>query len=106
MTTNTASTTVAPAATAQTTATGQTTATAQTTPPAPPSIHVRTFLTWLAIFPLVAIGLIVIGPIATTWHPVLRAFALTIVIVPVASYLVVPRLLKLYGSLQRARARR
>lgn len=71
--------------------------------PAPPSVHVRALLTWIAIFPLVAIGLTVLAPFSESWHPVLRAFVLTVLIVPLAVYLVVPRLLALY---MRLRARR
>ena len=59
---------------------------------APPSVHVRAVITWLAIFPLVAIGMMLIAPISESWHPVLRAFALTLVVVPLAVYVVVPRL--------------
>ena len=59
---------------------------------APPSVHVRAVITWLAIFPLVAIGMMLIGPISESWHPVLRAFALTLVVVPLAVYVVVPQL--------------
>jgi antibiotic biosynthesis monooxygenase (ABM) superfamily enzyme len=71
--------------------------------PAPPSVHVRAVVTWIAIFPLVAIGLTALAPFSETWHPVLRAFVLTVLIVPLAVYLVVPRLLALYTRL---RARR
>lgn len=71
--------------------------------PAPPSVHARALITWLAIFPLVAIGLTAMGPMMTDWHPVLRAFALTVIIVPLAVYLIVPRMLGLYVRL---RARR
>ncbi|WP_394553168.1 hypothetical protein ACDF64_02240 [Agromyces sp. MMS24-JH15] len=74
--------------------------------PAPPSVHVRTFLTWLAIFPLVALGLTLVGPVSASWNPVLRAFVLTIVIVPTASYLVLPRLLRAWAAVQRRRTRR
>lgn len=70
--------------------------TTQTTAPVVPSIHVRAIITWLAIFPLVAIGLSLLGPLMVDWHPILRAFGLTILIVPLAVYVVVPRLLKLY----------
>ncbi|SIN90283.1 hypothetical protein [Agromyces cerinus] len=70
-------------------------------PPGPPSVHVRAVITWLAIFPLVAVGMVVIGPISESWHPVLRAFALTVVVVPLAVYLVVPRLLAAYGGMRR-----
>lgn len=72
--------------------------TTTTAPPAPPSVHVRAAVTWIAIFPMVALGLTVLAPLATDWHPVLRAFVLTIVIVPLAVYVVVPRLLKLYAT--------
>ena len=67
--------------------------------PAPPSVHVRAVVTWVAIFPLVAIGLTLMAPFAGDWHPVLRALVLTVVIVPLAVYVVVPRLLTLYGRI-------
>ena len=70
--------------------------TTTSTAPVIPSVHVRAFLTWLTIFPLVAIGMMLIGPMSTDWHPVLRAFVLTAIIVPLAVYVVVPRLIGLY----------
>lgn len=73
--------------------------------PRPPSVHVRAIITWLAIFPLVTLGFFAIAPFAEGWHPVLRAFVLTIVVVPLAVYLVVPQLMRAYGALVR-RARR
>lgn len=69
----------------------------------PPSAHVRAAITWLAIFPLVAIGMTAIAPISGDWHPVVRAFVLTLVVVPVAVYLVVPQLFRGYAALQRRR---
>ncbi|PVE96943.1 hypothetical protein [Microbacterium sp. TPD7012] len=66
----------------------------------PPSVHVRAVITWLAIFPLVTLGFFAIAPFSEGWNPVLRAFVLTIVVVPVAVYLVVPQLMRLYASLQ------
>jgi antibiotic biosynthesis monooxygenase (ABM) superfamily enzyme len=61
-----------------------------------PSIHVRAALTWLAIFPLVAIGVTAMAPFTVGWDPVLRAFVLTLVVVPLAVYLVVPWLMSTY----------
>ncbi|MET9489457.1 hypothetical protein [Nocardia sp. NPDC006630] len=58
-----------------------------------PSVHVRAMITWLAIFPMVAVGMTLMAPFSTTWPPVLRALVLTAVVVPSAVYLVVPRLL-------------
>ena len=75
-------------------------------PTAPPSVHVRAVITWLAIFPLVAIGMLAIAPFSAEWHPVLRAFVLTLVVVPLAVYVVVPRLLRAYASMRAAMARR
>jgi antibiotic biosynthesis monooxygenase (ABM) superfamily enzyme len=67
----------------------------------PPSTHVRAAITWLAIFPLVAVGMTAIAPLSADWHPILRALVLTIVVVPVAVYLVVPQLFRGYAALQR-----
>jgi len=64
--------------------------------PTAPSSHVRVVVTWLAIFPLVAVGMTAMAPLTTEWHPVLRAFVLTLAVVPLAVYVVVPRLMKLY----------
>ena len=58
----------------------------------------RAFITWTAIFPLVSTGMLVLGPVMEAWHPVLRALLLTALVVPLAVYLVVPRLLALYVS--------
>jgi len=71
-------------------------------PPAP-SIHVRAVITWTAIFPLVAIGMLAAAPLMEGWPPVLRALVLTLVVVPVAVYLVLPRLFAGYGLLLRRR---
>jgi antibiotic biosynthesis monooxygenase (ABM) superfamily enzyme len=73
--------------------------------PAPPSIHVRALITWIAIFPLVTLGMFAIAPFSAEWNPVLRAFVLTLVVVPVAVYLVVPQLMRAYGALVRSRKR-
>jgi len=60
-------------------------------------------ITWIAIFPLVTLGFFAIAPFATDWNPVLRAFVLSIVVVPVAVYLVVPQLMRAYGKLRSSR---
>ena len=69
----------------------------------PPSIHAKAVITWIAIFPLVSLGFYAIAPFAGEWNPVLRAFVLSIVVVPIAVYLVVPQLMRAYGKLQRVR---
>ena len=70
-------------------------------PAGPPSVHVRAVITWIAIFPLVALGMLLLAPLAESWHPVLRAFVLTLVVVPLAVYVVVPQLMRGYGALRR-----
>ncbi|WP_035749506.1 hypothetical protein [Arthrobacter sp. 35W] len=62
-----------------------------------PSVHVRAAATWLVIFPLVAVGMTALGLVAGDWHPVLRALVLTAVVVPLAVYVLVPRVLGLYA---------
>ena len=64
-------------------------------------MHVRAVITWIAIFPLVTLGFFAIAPFATEWNPVLRAFVLSVVVVPVAVYLVVPQLMRGYGAIRR-----
>jgi antibiotic biosynthesis monooxygenase (ABM) superfamily enzyme len=61
-----------------------------------PSIHVRAAITWLAIFPLVAIGITLMAPFTVGWDPLLRVFVLTLVTVVLAVYLVVPWLTRIY----------
>jgi antibiotic biosynthesis monooxygenase (ABM) superfamily enzyme len=68
--------------------------------PAVPSVHVRVFITWLAVYPLVAMGLTIMSPLTTGWPPALRAFVLTLIVVPLTAYLVVPCLLALHHRLR------
>ncbi|MFM2024663.1 MAG: hypothetical protein RLZZ56_676 [Actinomycetota bacterium] len=65
------------------------------------SIHIRAFITWLAIFPLVSLGFVTIIPMMGNSHPLLKVFVLTLVVVPLAVYLVVPNLMKIYGKLKK-----
>lgn len=69
------------------------------------SVHVRAVITWLAIFPLAAVGMSVLASLAPGWPPVLRAFALTVVVVPTAVYFAVPRLLLIQAQLSRSATR-
>ncbi len=63
------------------------------------SIHIRALITWITIFPLVALGLTFLMPALGDMHPVLKAFILTLIVVPLAVYVIVPRLLGLYVKL-------
>lgn len=72
----------------------------------PPSVHARAVITWIAIFPLVVLAMLASDPFTEGWHPVLRAFVLTLIVVPLAVYLVVPQLMRARGALWAARRRR
>lgn len=69
----------------------------------PPSTHLRAFITWLAIFPLVSIAMVLTGAFTADWHPVLKALLLSVIVVPLAVYLVVPQLFRMYGAFLRRR---
>jgi len=64
-------------------------------PPGLASIHTRAAITWLAIFPLAAIGMTAMTALVPTWLPALKALVLTAVVVPLSVYILVPRLLVL-----------
>ena len=73
--------------------------------PKPPSIHVRAFLTWLAIYPLVTIAFYTVVPLLGAFPPPIKVLGLTAVVIPTAVYLVMPNLFKAYFAIQRRRAR-
>ena len=70
----------------------------------PPSIHIRAVITWLAIFPLVSLGFYTIVPLMGTAHPLLKVLVLTLMVVPLAVYIVVPNIMKLYFYLAAKRS--
>ena len=72
-------------------------------PQTPPSVHVRAFATWITIFPLVALGMTIMATFTETWHPILRAFVLTLIVVPLAVYVIVPRVLALIARIRSKR---
>lgn len=76
---------------------------ARNSAPTPPSVHARALITWIAIFPLVTLGFFAIAPFAADWNPVLRASVLSVVVVPLAVYLVVPQLMRAYGKIRSVR---
>ncbi|MGW9183751.1 hypothetical protein [Agromyces sp. NPDC055661] len=78
-----------------------------TTPrPKPPNIHVSALIVWLTIFPLVAIVGTVLAPVIAEWHPVLRALVVTLIVVPIAAYWLMPQMFRWYAAIERRRAAR
>jgi antibiotic biosynthesis monooxygenase (ABM) superfamily enzyme len=72
----------------------------------PPSVHVRAVITWLAIFPLVSLGFVTVIPLMGAAHPILKVFVLTLIVVPLAVYLVVPNLMKVYFAVVAKRSQK
>ncbi len=72
--------------------------TRQLQPPRPaepaPSRHRRALLTWVAIFPSVLVVQILLAPIDSHWPLPLRTLALTLLVVPLAAYVLIPALLR------------
>ena len=60
-------------------------------------MQVRAPITLVVVFPLVAVGMSVMGLSTGDGNPALRAHVLARVVVPTAVYRVVPRLLKRSG---------
>jgi hypothetical protein len=77
-------------------------------PPVPPrpNIHVTALIVWLTIFPLVVIFSTLLGPMTMDWHPVLRTLVLTLIVVPIAAYWLMPQMFRWYAALARRRATR
>jgi antibiotic biosynthesis monooxygenase (ABM) superfamily enzyme len=71
--------------------------------PSVASVHVRAIVTWIAIFPMAAIGMTVLAMLVPSWPAVLKALVLTLFVVPTAVYFAVPRLLILHGKLRKSR---
>lgn len=70
------------------------------------SVHSRALITWIAIFPLVTLGLYALAPFADGWPLWLRALALTVVVVPLSVYVVVPQLVRAWAAVNRRAVRR
>jgi len=69
--------------------------------PAVASVHIRVIVTWLAIFPMAAIGMTILSLAVPTWPSLLKALALTAIVVPTAVYFAVPRLLVMHSKISR-----
>jgi hypothetical protein len=61
----------------------------------------RAVITWVVIFPLAAIGMSLIAAFAPEWPPALRAFVLTLAVVPTAVYFAVAQAAVAPGAARR-----
>lgn len=60
--------------------------------------HKRTFLTWLAIYPLITIMFWIFGEYLMLISLPLRTLVLTLVLVPLLSYVVIPYFNKVFAK--------
>ncbi|MBE9498140.1 hypothetical protein IHE61_03350 [Streptomyces sp. GKU 257-1] len=76
------------------------------TPPptsAPPT-HRRALITWPAVYPTITVTLGVLGPPTATLPLPVRTLILTLIVVPVATYALIPALLRTNARLSGAAA--
>ncbi|WP_059012136.1 hypothetical protein [Streptomyces specialis] len=74
--------------------------------PAPvplPSVHMRVFVTWLAVYPSITIVQMLLGPSIENLSVPVRVLIITGLVVPVVVYALVPVLLKGRAALLRSR---
>ena len=69
------------------------------------SVHERAAITWMAIFPMATLGMVLFATLVPNWNVVLRALVLTLFVVPITVYFAVPRLLVVYGRVLRLLSR-
>ncbi|MFD7848244.1 hypothetical protein ACFV4K_35660, partial [Nocardia sp. NPDC059764] len=64
------------------------------TPAAMPSVHRRALITWLAVYPTITLALALLGPEMGGLPVFVKTLILTVIVVPVSAYLLVPLLMK------------
>ncbi|MFI7244731.1 hypothetical protein [Streptomyces qinglanensis] len=72
-----------------------------TTPPpaSAPSAHRRALITWLAVYPTITVALGVLGPPTANLPLPVRTLILTLIVVPVSAYALIPALLRMNARL-------
>ncbi|WP_299401841.1 hypothetical protein [uncultured Roseobacter sp.] len=61
-----------------------------------PSVR-RAVLLWAAVFPLITLVLALTGPVIRDWPLIARTLVLTLIVVPLLSFLIMPRLMARFG---------
>ena len=64
----------------------------------PPSRHKMLVLTWLAIYPSVLLFSVLMEQLPYALHPVISVFFVTVLVVPIATYILLPRFTRLFES--------
>lgn len=68
---------------------------------APPSTHRRALITWLAVYPTITLALALLGPVTAGLPLPVRTLILTVLVVPVVVYVLMPALLRLNTAVTR-----
>ena len=64
----------------------------------PPHRHKMMVLTWLAIYPSVLLFSLLVEQLPYALHPVVSVFFVTVMVVPTATYILLPRFTRLFES--------
>ncbi|MGW2475315.1 hypothetical protein [Streptomyces sp. NPDC001665] len=72
-------------------------------PTAPPSVHMRALLTWIAVFAALTVAQLLVGPFIKGLPTLLRTLVITGIVVPAVVYALVPNLLKIRTAVLRHR---
>jgi len=64
----------------------------------PPHRHKMMVLTWLAIYPSVLLFSLLMEQLPYALHPVVSVFFVTVMVVPTATYILLPRFTRLFES--------
>ncbi|MGF1492660.1 MAG: antibiotic biosynthesis monooxygenase [Microcoleaceae cyanobacterium] len=64
----------------------------------PPPRYKMVAVTWFAIFPLVNLLNRILGPFLQDLHPILQSFIMTATLVPLMTYVVMPRMTRLFAK--------
>ena len=62
------------------------------------NIHKRAFLSWLAIYPLISIVFLLVGDYLFQIPLCIRTFILTIILVPLMTYIILPFYYKIFDK--------
>ncbi|WP_299916038.1 hypothetical protein [uncultured Roseobacter sp.] len=57
----------------------------------------RAVLLWTTVFPLITLVLALTGPVIGDWPLIARTFVLTLIVVPLLNFWIMPRLLARFG---------
>ena len=64
----------------------------------------RAVLLWTAVYPLITLVLALTGPVIGNWPLIARTLVLTLIVVPLLSFLIMPRLTDRFGGWLEANA--